>query len=527
MNPSRARLLALALVLASLALPRSAAAFCGFYVAGADAKLFNNATLVVMMRGGTRTVLSMQNNYQGPPSDFAMVVPVPVVLQKENVKTLPRAVFDHVDKAASPRLVEYWEQNPCGGRIEYDGRRAPGAPSPAAARFGIAGSDDLGVKVEAEFTVGEYEVVILAAEDALGLDTWLRRQNYKIPEGAEPLLRPYVAQGMKFFVAKVNASKVHFENGQAMLSPLRFHYDADTFSLPIRLGLMNSAGTQDLIVHVFARNQRYEAANHPNVTIPTNLDVAEAAKGDFPAFYAALFDRTVEKTPGAVVTEYAWDAQTCDPCPGPTITPGELLTLGADVLPVEGLGMERYPGQATAAMTRGLVLTRLHARYTKSSLGDDLVFKAAGPIQGGREVRASSPGGALEHGATPGRINNFQGRYAVRHPWTGPVACDNPRYGNWGGPPNGGRSPTQAAQNLAFARRGEVKLANYIRSDVPELDLRASADGPPRRGAARPGSPASAPSSAEASDDTIAVIGALVVVVGLVGLAFGVGRRKA
>ncbi|HEU5060229.1 MAG TPA: hypothetical protein VFU21_27040, partial [Kofleriaceae bacterium] len=51
---------------ASLAAPAAAHAFCGFYVSGADAKLFNNATQVVMMRAGTRTVLSMQNNYQGP-----------------------------------------------------------------------------------------------------------------------------------------------------------------------------------------------------------------------------------------------------------------------------------------------------------------------------------------------------------------------------------------------------------------------------------------------------------------------------
>src|SRR5215210_4265416 len=93
--------------------PGEAQAFCGFYVSGADAKLFNNATQVVMMREGTRTVLSMQNNYQGPPSNFAMVVPVPVVLQKENVKTLPREVFAKVDQLDAPRLVEYWEQDPC------------------------------------------------------------------------------------------------------------------------------------------------------------------------------------------------------------------------------------------------------------------------------------------------------------------------------------------------------------------------------------------------------------------------------
>ena len=38
-------------------------------------------------------------------------------------------------------------------------------------------------------TVGEYEVVILSAEDSMGLDTWLRREKYKIPEGAEPAMR--------------------------------------------------------------------------------------------------------------------------------------------------------------------------------------------------------------------------------------------------------------------------------------------------------------------------------------------------
>ena len=109
----RALGLALPLALASLAATGSADAFCGFYVAGADQKLFKNGTMVVMMREGTRTVLSMQNNYQGPPENFALVVPVPVVLQKENVKTLPRTIFDRVDQLAAPRLVEYWEQDPC------------------------------------------------------------------------------------------------------------------------------------------------------------------------------------------------------------------------------------------------------------------------------------------------------------------------------------------------------------------------------------------------------------------------------
>src|SRR6516225_6902836 len=88
-------------------------AFCGFFVSGNDAKLTNNASQVVLLRKGNRTVMTMSNHYQGPPENFAMVVPVPVVLHKEDVKTLPADVFDHIDSLSAPRLVEYWEQDPC------------------------------------------------------------------------------------------------------------------------------------------------------------------------------------------------------------------------------------------------------------------------------------------------------------------------------------------------------------------------------------------------------------------------------
>src|SRR6266550_3153132 len=97
----------------ALAVPRVAHAFCGFYVAGSDQQLVNDATQVVLMREGTRTVLAMQNDYKGPPTEFAMVVPVPAVLHEGDVKTLPKEVFDNVERMGAPRLVEYWEQDPC------------------------------------------------------------------------------------------------------------------------------------------------------------------------------------------------------------------------------------------------------------------------------------------------------------------------------------------------------------------------------------------------------------------------------
>ncbi|MBT8495483.1 MAG: DUF2330 domain-containing protein, partial [Deltaproteobacteria bacterium] len=276
----------LTLCAAAIALSAAPAAdaFCGFYVSGADGQLFADATQVVMMRKGTRTVLSMQNSYQGPPENFAMVVPVPVVLQESEVKTLPHGLFAKVDKLAAPRLVEYWEQDPCRPQPQYSDMAMPSAAMPRRRAKGKESAKDLGVTVEAKFEVGEYQIVILSAKDSTGLDTWLRQEKYKIPAGAEPYLKPYVDSGSKFFVAKVNIKKVKFENGRVKLSPLRFHYDSKEFSLPIRLGLMNSQGTQDLIVHILSPGQRYEVANRKNVTIPTNINVADATRKRFGEF---------------------------------------------------------------------------------------------------------------------------------------------------------------------------------------------------------------------------------------------------
>src|SRR5258706_3159099 len=105
--------------LALSAMTIAAHAFCGFYVAGSNQKMFNDATQVVLMRDGTRTVLAMQNDYRGPLEDFAMVVPVPVVLKPTDVKVIDKAVFDRLDSLGSPRLVEYWEQDPCPVPIAY------------------------------------------------------------------------------------------------------------------------------------------------------------------------------------------------------------------------------------------------------------------------------------------------------------------------------------------------------------------------------------------------------------------------
>ena len=458
----RARLIALG-VAAYLGSAAPAHAFCGFYVGGAGAKLFNNATEVVLMRHGTTTVLSMQNNYQGPPERFAMVVPVPVVVKEKQVKTLPRDVFEKVDTLGAPRLVEYWEFDPCSPGYEEPGMPSVMFDEETSDSASDADESTYKVKIEAKFSVGEYDVVVLSAQESTGLERWLTANKYAIPAGAEPLLRPYVEQGTKFFVAKVDPKKVKFVNGMATLSPLRFYYDSPDFTLPIRLGLANSSGTQDLIVNILAPNQRYEAANYPNVTIPTNLAVKDEVRTRFPEFYAALFDHTLKEVPNAVVTEYSWDSSSCDPCPGPTLDANDLATLGADVI-----------GSTYKDAGQWYTLTRLHARYGKD-VKDDLVFRAVDPIMGGRGM--PGPDGALstvveQHAGS----NNFQGRYVILHPWTGAIACERPARGRWGGPPRGHeQSIAVPATNTAFAPRGKLELAAMVTATPQIGTLNSSA----------------------------------------------------
>ena len=466
--------------IATLALAGRAEAFCGFFVAGSSQKLTNPASQVALVRQGNRTTMTMSNTYQGPPESFAMVVPVPVVLHEKDVKTLEPAVFDHVDALSAPRLVEYWEQDPCEARVYKRKGATRGAATGRVYDEEREDSDKLGVKIEAKFAVGEYQILILSAKDSGGLDAWLRQNKYTIPDGAGEALAPYVRDKMKFFVAKVDIKKVKRNaEGVLQLSPLRVTFEASELRLPVRLGLLNAGAKQDLVVYVLSPGSRYEVANYPNVFIPTNLEVVDAVRKDFSSFYAELFDATLAPRQGkAVVTEYAWQTTSCDPCPTPPLGDEEIEILGADL--GSGLMDDETPRRRSrgGGAGSGWVLTRLHARYDRSSLSDDLVFKEAPPVTGGR---AQWNGTSDDAGASINKngANNFQGRYIIRHYWTGPVKCNNPVYGEWGGPPDGEQQKTVAARGVALAPRGRVQLKSAVRSPVPTLGI--AGQPPPRR----------------------------------------------
>lgn len=363
-------------------------AFCGFYVAKADAQLYNQASQVIIARNGNRTILTMANDYQGEIKDFAIVVPVPVVLQKEQVNVGDPKIIERLDAFSAPRLVEYFDPDPCSPPILYDQMRPSAAPS-AGMRRGANEERSLGVTIEARFSVGEYDILILSAKESNGLETWLKRNDYRMPEGANQLLKPYIRQNMKFFVAKVNLKEFD-QAGYQRLRPLQMAYESPKFMLPIRLGMMNATTAQDLIAYVLSPKGQAEISNYRTVNIPSDTEIPVFVKNEFGDFYKAMFQTSYEREGKKVAfREYAWDMESCDPCSAEPLNPEELKKAGVFWL--------------TPNSPNNVFITRLHVRYTRDKFPEDLIFQETSNRQ------------------------QFQGRYILRHPYTGEMQCDAAR----------------------------------------------------------------------------------------------------
>jgi len=393
-------LISIAAAATVLAVSSIAQAFCGFYVARADTSLFNRASQVVIVRDDDRTVLTMANDFEGEVEDFAVVIPVPTFIEREQINVADKALVDHLDAYTSPRLVEYHDPDPC---IRYDVLRER-AMSDAALPASV---DELkksgraeGVVIEASYTVGEYDILILSASESKGLIRWLNDNGYRIPKGADKVVGSYLRQDMRFFVAKVNLEE-QARSGYSYLRPIQVAYESNKFMLPIRLGTLNAKGQQELYVYTLTRTGRVETTNYRTVKLPSNTDVPEFVQDEFADFYRAMFTRQTEmENNRAVFLEYAWDMAWCDPCAADPLSSDELRKLG--VFWVGDSANKR--GRIAPSPAQNVFVTRLHVRYDQEHFPEDLMFQETGDR------------------------TNYQGRYVIRHPWKGELSCDAPEY---------------------------------------------------------------------------------------------------
>jgi hypothetical protein len=382
-------------ILLVLSVVYPALAFCGFYVSGADSKLFNKASQVIIARKGNNTILTMANDVRGSVKNFAMVIPVPVAIKREQVNVGKKVIIDKLDAFTQPRLVEYFDPDPCPPPVIYNGEinRPLYNALPSPVPESVARPEASGVTIEDSFKVNEYEILILSARESDGLEFWLKQRGYKLPDGASELLNPYIRQGMKFFVAKVDIKEFESQGFQ-VLRPLQIAYSSSKFVLPIRLGMTNANGNQDLITYILSPEGRVELANYRTAKIPTDTNIPEYIKQEFGDFYKSLFQRSYDQENGRVgFLEYAWNVSGCDPCSTEPPNEQELKEAG-----VFWQGEDsRFPGEVPSS--KGTFITRLHVRYNRSNFPEDLVFQQTANQE------------------------TFQGRYIMNHPFTGKTDC--------------------------------------------------------------------------------------------------------
>jgi hypothetical protein len=305
----------------ALAFPSIARPFCGFYVGRSSADHSIRTSSVLIVRDGENIALTIRNDPEGPVEDLAFVMPVPASVRARDVNAVSPGLFDAIEQDAAPELEELREEDPCPPAVDAGPPTPPAYPLFCGRPHGRCHMGCAVTPDDLHFVAGEYAVSLHDTCDPAALERDLAREGYVFPPGASATLAPYLRAGMNILVARIAASRLSSTNGRTELTPLQVRYRASRLVVPIAPGLRGASGPRDLFVHVIADGARYEVANRPNVTVPTNLDVGVGA-GRFGRFYTALFDHIAERAHGAVVTEHAALLSR-------SFEPGESRTLGA------------------------------------------------------------------------------------------------------------------------------------------------------------------------------------------------------
>jgi hypothetical protein len=133
------------------------------------------------------------------------------------------------------------------------------------------------------------------------------------------------------------------------------------------------------------------------------MDIPLFVNQEFSPFYKAMFSEQVRRERmSTVFIEYAWDTAWCDPCAADPLSRAELGSLGVFWLDDQARLATRpgLPGLSPLVRRLGSVfMTRLHVRYDSAHFPEDLVFQETADRE------------------------NFQGRYVLRHAWTGTDRC--------------------------------------------------------------------------------------------------------
>ncbi len=365
-----------------LLLPQ-ASAFCGTFVGGEGSTFSNRSSSVIMARQGNHTTLTVAMDYTGDAREFGLLLPVPKVLTAADVRVADSALVQKVQLYASPRMVSY----SCDDVSTLSDAAVPvcgfalGCSSQSDLQNGFLMGEGAAsnVEVESTFNVANYEISVLSAQGSFGLMAWLDQNGYQVPEGGQDILQEYIDAGVYFLAAKVALPEEDTAT-EHWLPPLQFSYETETMGLPIRIGTISSAGTQDVQIFTLTDPEAGEVhiSNYPEVFTEKEC-MPPGGSSDISHIYEGMLEDALQGEAGWLV-EYSWkmagninEGLHCDPCTiDEPFTAEEIQALGYNAQ--TGSDGSYDFGQFTA----------LRVRYTAEQATQDLSMYYSpfdGPVQ--------------------------------------------------------------------------------------------------------------------------------------------------
>lgn len=461
-----------------------ATCFPGVFVGKAGSQSVAHTAHVVVMLNGPISVVTVMVDYEGELSPFSLLVPVPADVTIDRVRAVKREFIARLEQLSAPRFHGFFEQDPCDhGPTEQDwdvryeasdsGFLAPAFLPPPERHWTV--SNDISVATEPVFKNGESEFRfhVLPDGEPHEIEAWLKPRGYHATaETLSSLAR--VLDQRKLLVAEVNPARAELlGDGGLQLGAIRYWSRDPALIINSTLGLLNSAGYQDLFLYVLHPTARFQVSNYDNVFLPSNVEVSPAAAEQLAVLYNALFDAQLRRNPRSAVTEFVWPTTGCgEPCPNAPLTLNELMSLGGDIMEAKLVSsVARTPepepesdeekqtfelqlrGKSALEKAQALrqhgkdrrelarrrammsrqryIMTRLHLRYDRKTLTSDIALQpAAEQLQGGIGI-PQGPKGVLPDPARSVKVSHLQTRFVSLFTWPHSYPCEAPTRWRW------------------------------------------------------------------------------------------------
>ncbi|MFN3198272.1 MAG: DUF2330 domain-containing protein [Bradymonadia bacterium] len=291
MKPSR--VLKAAPALFALLAP-SAALACGGLFCNTSQPVNQSAERILFARDAQDPAvmhMHVQIQYQGPPTDFGWLLPVPPDVQTD---VGSEQLFTQMDALYGP---QFQLQTEFVG--DCDLALAGGAPSAEADDGG--GGRNGGVQVLSREAVGPYDQAILDAETVEDLRRWLDENEFQIPESTDERLQVYIDQGSVFVALKMLPGA-----DEGDVAPLHLTFTSPVPGVPIQPTAVAADPDMGILVHVLGET-RAIPLNYRHVEINDALINWVGGGQNYPD----VVSHAVDEVDGghAFVTDYAGSSE--------------------------------------------------------------------------------------------------------------------------------------------------------------------------------------------------------------------------